>query len=642
LDPHPNAAELTAFDSGQLPAAERQAVEQHVRQCPDCCRTLDRLPEDSLAAVVRAFAGGPSSCEPPAALAGHPRYRLLEVLGRGGMGVVYKAVHRLMDRVVALKIIDQRLTDRPAFVERFRREVKAAARLAHPNIVTAYDADQAGDTHFLVMEHVAGISLDRELQRRGPLPVAEACDIVRQAALGLQHAHEHGMVHRDVKPANLLRTPDCSVKILDFGLAHVAGEEATGTTAPPSATVVGTPDYLAPEQARDPHRADIRADIYSLGCTLYHLLVGLPPFPGGTPVQKLLAHQERLPMPVTEARGDVPAALAAAVQRMLAKEPAQRYQSPAEVARDLAPWSGCAPLISAPAARTGPRRRLPLGLTVGLAAAVLSAATAAGALVLWREPREQPGVGPAPPPAGPADTPARGPLPEVRALRQGPLTIQELRDEAVAWVRSNCRWGPGHRLVADSARDIDSRLHLIGGFQLGFGPLVLKSARATLLAGHPGGLFVVELPDWLAREGQLEGTKVTFIASRRGSGGEVRPANPRVWLSALAVSHADHLDAPRVMTGTLAYRVGSGSPGRLGLRRTVYWEQYRRVVVAFPEQLQSTTEGVLSFTLPSIANADVQPRGPLLVFVEVSRQQGDHVVIESNTVAALVNVTAAP
>src|SRR5262249_3247528 len=155
-----------------------------------------------------------------------------------------------------------------AFVERFRREVRAAARLSHPNIVTAHDADQAGDTHFLVMEYVAGTSLDRELRRRGPFPVAEACDLIRQAALGLQHAHERGMVHRDVKPANLLLTPAGQVKVLDFGLAHVAG--AAGDESLPSATVVGTPDYLAPEQARDPRHGDVRADVYSLGCTLHH------------------------------------------------------------------------------------------------------------------------------------------------------------------------------------------------------------------------------------------------------------------------------------------------------------------------------------------------------------------------------------
>src|SRR5205085_960878 len=150
---------------------------------------------------------------------------------------------------------------------------------------------QAGGTHFLVMEYVPGTTLDREVARRGPLPVAEACELIRQAALGLQHAHERGMVHRDIKPANLLRTPGGQVKILDFGLSQLVDETGPADAPLPSAVVVGTPDYLAPEQARDPARVDIRADIYSLGCTLYHLLTGRPPFPDGTPLQKLLAQQ---------------------------------------------------------------------------------------------------------------------------------------------------------------------------------------------------------------------------------------------------------------------------------------------------------------------------------------------------------------
>src|SRR5262249_36435798 len=158
--------------------------------------------------------------EAPADLADHPRYRLLGVLGVGGMGKVFKAEHRLMARVVALKVIHQHLLAERAAVERFRLEVRAAARLAHPNIVTAHDAEQAGVAHFLVREHGEGETLDRILNRRGPLPVALACDLVRQAALGLQHAHERGMVHRDLKPSNLIVTPAGELKILDFGLAQ--------------------------------------------------------------------------------------------------------------------------------------------------------------------------------------------------------------------------------------------------------------------------------------------------------------------------------------------------------------------------------------------------------------------------------------
>src|SRR5262249_45758756 len=156
----------------------------------------------------------------PPGLADHPRYRVLELLGSGGMGAVYRAEHRRMERQVALKGMNPALMTRPAMVERFQREVKAAARLTHPNIVTAHDADQAGDAHFLVMEFVEGLSLAQQVQRQGPLPVPQACAYVRQAALGLQHAFERGMVHRDIKPHNLMLTAGGHVKILDFGLAR--------------------------------------------------------------------------------------------------------------------------------------------------------------------------------------------------------------------------------------------------------------------------------------------------------------------------------------------------------------------------------------------------------------------------------------
>src|SRR5262249_39480336 len=244
----------------------------------------------------------------PPELANHPRYRILEVLGAGGMGMVYKALHRLMERPVALKVIRRELIGDPAAVERFRREACGAASLAHANIVPAHDAEKAGDVHFLVMEYVEGTSLARLVAARGPLPVIQASDYARQACLGLQHAFERGMVHRDIKPQNLMLTPQGRIKILDFGLARFAREVAPGGEARPpprpsgpspdptaltqTGTVMGTPDYIAPEQVRDPHAADIRADIYSLGCTLYFLLSGRVPFPGPSALDKLMAHNE--------------------------------------------------------------------------------------------------------------------------------------------------------------------------------------------------------------------------------------------------------------------------------------------------------------------------------------------------------------
>jgi uncharacterized protein (TIGR03067 family) len=356
---HPRPDRLAALRLGHLDEAEATYLRRHLAECP-ACRKLANIPppaaptgpgaHDAVTVPPREAAEMPSAVPPE--LAGHSRYRIVELLGRGGMGQVYKAEHQLMERVVALKVISHSLTDNAAMVERFRREVKAAARLTHPNIVTAYDAEQSGDSHFLVMEFVDGISLDRLLAREGPLPVARACEYARQAALGLQHAFECGMVHRDIKPQNLMLTPQGQIKVLDFGLARFAmenlpagaftqepGDGRTSESLTQVGTVMGTPDYIAPEQARDAHAADIRADIYSLGCTLYDLLAGQPPFPEGTAVQKVLAHAERAPRPLTELRKNVPPRLARVVARMMAKEPAQRYPTPADVAEALRPFT---------------------------------------------------------------------------------------------------------------------------------------------------------------------------------------------------------------------------------------------------------------------------------------------------------------
>jgi uncharacterized protein (TIGR03067 family) len=368
---HPDATQLMAFGLGQLDEAESAAVESHLADCTACRSVVESAADDSVVALLRSAAQpdagaaqnrteGLRSPEAPAipgvpvALVDHPRYRVQELLGVGGMGAVYRAEHQLMARPVALKVLNKALTDSPAGVERFRREAQAAARLAHPNIVAAYDAEQAGDSHFLVMEYVEGTSLARLVADKGPLPLAQACDYVRQAALGLQYAYEQGMVHRDIKPHNLMLTPDGRVKILDFGLARFAVESAPAAaptvvgsasdtpTGPLTqlGTVMGTPDYIAPEQAADAHAADIRADVYSLGCTLYDLLAGRPPFPEGTAVQKVMAHAQRQPRPLGELRKDVPPALARVVERMMAKDPARRYQTPAEAARALAPFAG--------------------------------------------------------------------------------------------------------------------------------------------------------------------------------------------------------------------------------------------------------------------------------------------------------------
>jgi WD40 repeat protein len=348
------------------------ALESHVAECEACCQALLSVPDDALVSRLRDAVSSsrediaadatpavisnrpahePTDSPPqlPLELAWHPRYRVEKLLGAGGMGTVYRAYHRAMERPVALKVINPGLMTSPAVVERFTREVKAVARLSHPHIVTAFDAEQEGETHFLITEYVEGTDLGRLVQERGPFPVDRACDYVRQAALGLQHAFDQGMVHRDLKPHNLMLTPDGRVKILDFGLARFASEAAdtaavTDTDLSSAAVtgtglVLGTVDYIAPEQADDAHQADIRSDIYSLGCTLYHLLAGQPPFPTGTPVQKLIAHREKKPQPLTELRPDLPEELWFVVECMMAKNPADRFQTPAEVAFALEPFT---------------------------------------------------------------------------------------------------------------------------------------------------------------------------------------------------------------------------------------------------------------------------------------------------------------
>jgi serine/threonine-protein kinase len=282
------------------------------------------------------------------------QYRILDQLGRGGMGRVFKAVHQTMNRVVALKVVASSLVKNERAQQMFMREVRAAARLMHPNIVTAYDANQIGDRHYMVMEFVDGPNLEHLVRDKGPLAVGLACEFVRQAALGLQFAHEMGMVHRDIKPANLLvqamSGPDgkasrCIIKILDFGLARLQ-EPKPGQTLPTHGSiethqnmVVGTPDYLSPEQAKDLHKADIRSDLYSLGCTLHFLLAGQVPFPGGQAIEKLVRHNTDEVASLDTLRADVPPEVAQIVRKLMAKSPADRFQTPADLANALAAFA---------------------------------------------------------------------------------------------------------------------------------------------------------------------------------------------------------------------------------------------------------------------------------------------------------------
>ncbi len=266
------------------------------------------------------------------------KYRILDRLGKGGMGSVFLCEHKLMHRRVAVKVLPAARANDPIALERFYREARAAAALDHPNIVHAYDIDQDESLHFLVMEYVEGSNLQDIVTTRGPLDVAHACHYMRQTAQGLEHAHHQGMVHRDIKPSNLLVDRKGLVKILDMGLARFFREGEQTLTKGFDENVLGSVDYLAPEQAEDSHDVDIRADIYSLGATFYFLLTGRTLFGEGTAAQKLMWHLQKEPRPITEIRADVPASLERVIARMLAKKPTQRYQLPSEVADALLPF----------------------------------------------------------------------------------------------------------------------------------------------------------------------------------------------------------------------------------------------------------------------------------------------------------------
>jgi serine/threonine protein kinase len=286
------------------------------------------------------------------------QYRILDEIGRGGMGHVYKAVHTLMERVVAIKVIQPELVQDGVAVDWFKREVRTLTQLSHPNIVMAYDANEADGAHFLVMEYVEGIDLDALVKSQGPLPVARACELMEEAAEALRYAHEKGLVHRDIKPANLLiprrdraasatganlaqgntTAPEAAplVKIVDFGLARLHRQVGGDTIL--RGGLVGTPDYMSPEQSHDSHTVDIRSDLYSLGCTFYYALTGQVPFPGAGALEKVIKHITAAPAPLEVLLPEIPAPIAALFHKLMAKEPQRRFQTPAELAAALAAW----------------------------------------------------------------------------------------------------------------------------------------------------------------------------------------------------------------------------------------------------------------------------------------------------------------
>ncbi len=264
-------------------------------------------------------------------------YTIVDRIGAGGMGQVFKALHRRMDRTVAIKTLPTATMKDAAAVARFEREVKAAAKLRHPNVVAADDAGYANGVHFLVMEYVEGQDLSALVKKTGPFSVSKAVNYILQAAKGLEFAHRKGVVHRDIKPANLLLDTEGVVKILDMGLARIeaSGDAATQAELTGTGAVMGTVDYMAPEQGLSTKHADARADIYSLGCSLHYLLIGKPTYDGETITAKLLAHHNSPPPNLCELRSDVPKPLQAIFAKMVAKKLEDRYQTMTEVIADL-------------------------------------------------------------------------------------------------------------------------------------------------------------------------------------------------------------------------------------------------------------------------------------------------------------------
>ncbi len=370
---HPTREQLSALLLGSLDPNEVETLLDHLETCVDCETTLQELEasesdsfledlrqpapvdeyadEPELRAALADVASLKEQSEPTgeatiSALGTIDQYTLLEKLGEGGMGAVYKARQTMLDKIVAVKVLPKGRIEDESARTRFEREMKAVGRLEHPNIVRAMDARRVEGQHLLVMEYVDGQDLNELVRCAGPLPVADACEMVRQAALGLQCAHEHGLVHRDIKPSNLMITQQGQIKLLDLGLARFHSEDApAGREVTAAGQIMGTPDYMAPEQISDTHAVDIRADIYALGCTLYKLLAGRPPFSGPdyrTAFDKQKGHVDHEPPSIGRVRMDVSDELVTVVDKMLIKDPEERFATPAEVAEAMEPFAaGC-------------------------------------------------------------------------------------------------------------------------------------------------------------------------------------------------------------------------------------------------------------------------------------------------------------
>jgi formylglycine-generating enzyme required for sulfatase activity len=371
---HPETNVLLAFAANRLPAPEAEAVARHLQTCPACRDLSEQLTVANLSgtptvvgnATVPNAAGGTAE-QPlpvpdiPPELSACTKYRILRRLGAGGLGEVYLAEQPEMGRLVALKVIRPDLLSNERLLQRFFTEVKEAVRLSlppHPSIAATYDRDRVGDRHVVVVEYVEGIDLGSLVMKKGPLPVRLACELLRQASLALAYAHAQTppIFHRDIKPSHLMVMKNRQVKILDFGLARLGRGDPESDGPVRSAVFLGTAEYVAPEQAFDVNRADARSDIYSLGCTLYLLLTGAPPFRGIDAVMQRMLQE---PEPLHQKRAEVPEALSLVAAGMLAKRVEERYRTAAEVAQALRPFcsteSPAGPLLPKVPAAEAPR-----------------------------------------------------------------------------------------------------------------------------------------------------------------------------------------------------------------------------------------------------------------------------------------------
>ncbi len=417
---HPTDQTLSSYGLGKLDNPAAEGVNNHLEVCSDCREKVAKMSADCFLERVREArkpagivvssksqpdgkqsssgkkpTGPPPADTLPTGLVDHPDYTIRRELGRGGMGVVYLAHNTLMGRDEVLKVMGREIMERAGVLERFHREIRAVAKLRHANIVTAYHATRRGESIIFAMEYVQGYDLAQLVKGRGPLPVPLACNFIYQAAQGLQHAHEEGLVHRDIKPANLMlskRGDKATIKVLDFGLAKATREVKVDGGLTFEGQALGTPDFIAPEQIVDAQSADIRADIYSLGGTLYYLLTGRPPFEANSLYDIYQAHISRDADPLNLIRPEVPAELAALVAKMMAKDPARRFQTPAEVALALTPFfkKGTVTFASPKGDVSQPAEMITSGLKTRSLPTPAPPATGAGVLDLRSEKADDP------------------------------------------------------------------------------------------------------------------------------------------------------------------------------------------------------------------------------------------------------------